>query len=948
MATWETISKSSSSGWETVGTKKDDEWETITAPSPTVEEVNRTAIAAIGEAIPDSVKNVASKIGNFVKDSYESLPEPVQKAGKTTGNFLLDTIDILQRPFQASAVTVKNLFNAEAEAEAKRTGNPFVFLSDENTRRALKAGERGLLGQEKASTQELLSDDFRRNNPVKSALIGFAGDVLADPLKAEVVAGTVNAIKNTAKTVSGSVSVPGRLADNELFRAFNINTGDVQKAQDLFNKYRFLRDKATMESVTNAKAFDNEIAALARETGYDTNVLKAKIVQDIETAKLSDGTIGELEAKIIERNRALLEEQKAAGIDIGDLGETYMPHILTKEADDLLKGGSNFFGIRPSAKTPQALTREIEGTVAEINAKNLSGTSKFFLDDPAVMLGVAEYRAANALAGKKFLNDAVELGVRAENAPASYVTVPEIPGMKFAPEVARRLNRSYRALTNDAEMSKVLKVLDGATNWWKMWSLGARPAYHSKNVVGNVWNAYLGGLENPVRFGEAAAFQVKLGKNKLDGEMLGRPVNELYEAMATRGVIGEGQYGGDIARNIESQLQPGLIRSTAREIRAGKSFAEIQQTVTDELGKLTLPRVASVVAGTENPILKTGYAVGTVLEDNARIALFFDQLKKGKNYDEAAAHVQKYLFDYGDLAPFERDVLKRAMPFYTWSRKNIPLQLEAIVTHPDKVNKINLFKENMQSQVQVPDQDEVPEYLKEGMPIFLPNASQDGFSAVALQNLLPFSDLQVFTKYLNTSSLPDSVEQGKLSKGASTAMSGVNPILKAPIEYLTNYDFFRRQNIEKFPDESADMLGVKMPVHLAKLLSNIVLISELDRTNPGGIFGTRERNLQTGEITTTPSIFGESREARVDLPEEQRQAQYFTGIRIYDLMAADIESQKMGKIRQDLAALDKYIQRANRAEKPRGFDEAVAARDKYIEMLDEIEARAEKRKKREK
>jgi hypothetical protein len=288
------------------------------------------------------------------------------------------------------------------------------------------------------------------------------------------------------------------------------------------------------------------------------------------------------------------------------------------------------------------------------------------------------------------------------------------------------------------------------------------------------------------------------------------------------------------------------------------------------------------------------------------------------------------------------------MPFYTWSRKNIPLQLESIVMHPDKVNKINLFKENMQAQAQVPDQGDMPEYIREGMPIFLPGAPEGGFSAVPLQNLLPFSDLQVFTKYLDTSSLPEGVEEGKLAKRASTAMSGVNPFLKAPIEYLTNYDFFRGRNIRKYPDESADMLGVKMPIHLAKLLSNIVLVSELDRTNPGGIFGTRERDLQTGDITTTPSIFGESRESRVDLPEEQRMGQYFTGIRIYDLLASDIDDQKASKIRQDLALLDKYIQRANRADKPRGFDEAVAAKDKYLEMLDEIDERTEQRKKREK
>lgn len=922
MADWETI-QPSSSGWQTIGTPKEEEdkWEVVSS-APTVDQVNTQAALAIGQALPDSVKNTARTIAASVSDSWEALPEPVKTAGKSTGNFLLDTIDILQRPFQAGATTMKGLFNDQVKQEIAVSGNPFDLFSDKNIQRAQQSGIKGLLGQEKASTQELLSDEFRRNNPVKSALIGFVGDVLADPLKGQVVGEAVNGIKAIAKTVPESVSVAGRLADNELFRAFNITTGDVTKARDLFNKYRFARDKAVMETYKDARLLDKDIEVISKAMGVDKDVIKAKIVQDIETAKLSDDALGELEQKVIDRNRANLEAKQAAGIETGDRGVTYMPHILTKEADELLNGNKNFFGLRPSAKDPNALRREIEGTVAEINAKNLGGTSKFFIDDPVVAMGVANFRAASAIAGKKFLDDAVELGVRAENAPANYVTIPEIPDVKFPPEVASRLTHSYRILSNDNEVSKIINLYDGAQNWWKMWSLGARPSYHAKNIVGNIWNSYLGGLENPVRYGQAATFQVKLAKNQLDGTMLGRPVSELYDAMAIRGVIGEGQYGGDLARKLEREL--------------GYNSDSVLQNL------------AAKTAGTENPILKAGFKTGTAIEDNARIALFFDQLEKGKSYDEAARHVQKYLFDYGDLAPFERDVMKRIMPFYTWSRKNIPLQLEALVTHPDKVNKINLLKNNIESQANVPDQSEVPDYLTENMPVYLPNAVEGGYSAMGLSNLLPFSDLQVFTKYLNTASAPESIESGKLSKTASTAMSSVSPLLKAPVEALTNYDFFRRQNIQKFPEESADMLGIKMPVHLAKLLSNIVLISELDRTNPGGIFGTRERNLQTGDITQTESIFGVSREGRVDLPEEQRQAQYLTGIRIYDLIAADIEGQKESKIRQDLAALDKYIQKAGQGEKPRGLKEAEEARNKYVEMLDEIDKRREERKKRQK
>ena len=916
MAAWETVpSISSNSGWQPV---EEDEKKKLTAP--TVEEINAQAGKDVWQSLPTSVKEGVVDVASAVQSGWEALPEGVQRAGKTTGNFLLDVIEPLSRPLQAQLVTIKNLFNPEAEAEAKRTGNPFVFLSDENTKRALQAGQRGLLGQEKASTQELLSDEFRRNNPIKSALFGFVGDILADPLKAETVTMGINSIKAVAKTVPGSVSVPGKLADNELFRMLNFNTGDVAKAQDLFNKYRFLRDKASMESVKNAKILDNEIKLLSKAMKVEPDVLKAKIVQDIETGKLSDDVVGELEAKIVQRNKENLENQRAAGVEVGDLGETFMTHVLTKEADELLNGKSNFFGLRPSSKTPSGLSRDIPGTVMEINAKNFGGTKKFFIDDPAVIMGVADYRAATAMAGRKFLDDATELGVRSDAAPANYVTIPEIPDMKFPPEVAARLNRSYKTLTNDEQMGKFLNMYDGAQNWWKMWSLGARPAYHAKNVVGNLWNSYLGGLENPVRFGEAAVFQVKLAKNNLDGEMLGRPVKELYEAMATRGVIGEGQYGGDIARTLERQL--GFNQSTG------------------------LRRAAEVTAGTDNPILRAGFKVGQELEDNARVALFFDQLKKGKSYDEAGRHVQKYLFDYGDLSPFERGVAKRVMPFYTWSRKNIPLQLEALVNHPDKINKINIARDNIQSQSEVPFEDQVPSYIQEAMPIYLPGSAKGQATAFGLANLVPIADLQVFTKYFNTEAAPDIIEKGKLSNTASTVLGGVSPLIKAPIEYVTNYDFFRKKSIEEFKGQKADMLGVSMPVHLAKLLSNIVLINEVDRTNPGGIFGERTVDKATGNVTTRQSIFGEERESRVDLPEEQRQAQYFTGIRVYDLMLDDIEGQKENKLNQDIKALQGFITRAGRQEKTRELEAAENALDTFQNKLEELEIRKEERRKR--
>ena len=892
------------------------------AVDPLVAETNKAAIDKISQAIPEPVKEVASKIGSIFSAGYNALPEDVQKAGKSTGNFLLDSIEILSRPFQATSTYLK----AIGQTPEFKSGAPiWEILSDKNLANAQKASIRGIKGEEKASFQEALPDEFRRNNPVKSMLLGFMGDVIVDPLKTGTVKPFFDTAKTAAKTVDNSVGITSRLADNELFRAFNINTGDVDKAQKLFNDYRYVRDKARIEGVQNAKAVENQIKALSKQTNIPVNELKAKIVQDIETGNISDDVIGIMEQKIVARNREILEQQRAAGIDIGDLGETYMPHILTKEADDILnsKGAKNFFGIRPSAKTPQSLTRDIDGTVAEINSKNIYGTTKFFQDDPAILSGVSEFNAANAIAGRGFLNKAAELGVRADAAPANYVTVPEIPGVKFAPEVAQRLNRSYQTLTNTEEISKFLKVYDGAQNWWKMWSLGARPAYHTKNTIGNLWNNYLAGVNTPKPYADAAAFQVKLAKNNMNGSIAGYKTDELYEAMATRGIFGEGQYSGDITRTIEDVLKGGSSNP------------------------FTL--------STKNPILRGGFKVGQTIEDNARIALFIDSLNKGKNFDEAASQVRKYLFDYGDLSPFERSTLKRLMPFYTWSRKNLPLQLEALVRHPDKVNKLNLARENIQFETDVPDIEDVPDYIRSAMPIygaekFLGEPAVPGTAkAITLQNLIPFSDLTTFTKFLDTETAAPMTERGKLSSTISTALGGVSPLLKAPVEYMSNYDFFRRKNIEEFKGQTADMLGQKMPVHLAKLLSNIVMLNEIDRANPGGVFGTRSVDPVSKEVTTTPGILGFTpRETRIDLPEEQREAQYLTGIRVYDVVYDDAGYQSAMKIKQDINALKGFINRAAKKEKTREVLDAEAALEKYTTELDRIEAARETRRKKEK
>src|SRR3990167_10949453 len=79
------------------------------------------------------------------------------------------------------------------------------------------------------------------------------------------------------------------------------------------------------------------------------------------------------------------------------------------------------------------------------------------------------------------------------------------------------------------------------------------------------------------------------------------------------------------------------------------------------------------------------------VEGRLRLPLFLDRIAKGDNFDEAMKMVYKYHFDYAPeaLTPFERNVMRRLIPFYRWARGNIPLQIESLVTQPRKYTWIS-------------------------------------------------------------------------------------------------------------------------------------------------------------------------------------------------------------------------------------------------------------------
>jgi hypothetical protein len=202
---------------------------------------------------------------------------------------------------------------------------------------------------------------------------------------------------------------------------------------------------------------------------------------------------------------------------------------------------------------------------------------------------------------------------------------------------------------------------------------------------------------------------------------------------------------------------------------------------------------------------------------------------------------------------------------------------------------------------------------------------------------------------MNTETAPQGIQKGKLGEALSTVMGGVSPLIKAPLEYLANYDFFRKKTIQEFEGQTADMLGIKMPVHLAKLLSNVIMLNEIDRANPGTIFGSRTVDPITKEVTTLNSFLGlgTPRESRTDLPEEQRLTQYLTGIRVFDVDMNQTELRQVETMKKDIAGIKARIKQAQIAEKSREAEAAVEALDRFYQDIETFEKQREDRVKKE-
>lgn len=77
-----------------------------------------------------------------------------------------------------------------------------------------------------------------------------------------------------------------------------------------------------------------------------------------------------------------------------------------------------------------------------------------------------------------------------------------------------------------------------------------------------------------------------------------------------------------------------------------------------------------------------GEFMSRTIENQSRIANFLGNYRRNGNWSDAIEHVERFLFNYGDLTATQKSWMRLIFPFFTWNQKNMALQWHLLQTSP--------------------------------------------------------------------------------------------------------------------------------------------------------------------------------------------------------------------------------------------------------------------------
>ncbi len=362
------------------------------------------------------------------------------------------------------------------------------------------------------------------------------------------------------------------------------------------------------------------------------------------------------------------------------------------------------------------------------------------------------------------------------------------------PEQVAEVMAMLAKSTGPDQLPGLFRYFDKLTNLFKSWAI-ASPGFVMRNGMGGMFNNYLIGVDAGRYWEFIKADRAFTTALKRTGDVeqalaaVPKRFNRQYRLLHSSGVLAETDRASDAVFGLNKSLGQG-------------------DSTRDAFGWLG-----------NNFATRGVYDVNSRMERVLRGAAGMDAAAKTDSLDGIYESVFKAHFDYSDLNRFEVNVMKRVSPFYTWTRKNLPLQMEMLFRNPKAYNRYNIFKANIESVT--PEEDLVPTWMKDRLNIRLPFSNKDGQMYVLPD--LPFTSLNMFTN-------------------VDELAGQINPVIKTPVEMLMDRKMY-------FGKSAPFKEGyVQMPDILTKTgIAQVMGLTGLAEKDKSGNFMTRDKTLYAVE-----------------------------------------------------------------------------------------------------
>jgi hypothetical protein len=426
--------------------------------------------------------------------------------------------------------------------------------------------------------------------------------------------------------------------------------------------------------------------------GAKTPIRKVITADEEEAINLIEKTMGDLRAAEVSEgiNTPLLAEAKEVVdpdeiISMVEEGKPfrYLPHRLSAEEIELAKAtkgkallaGDDFTKTRKLRQSVEGLEEgginPFEKNAGVASKKRISESVKA-VEDQRMMQSFGEItdEAGRPLAqraedmehikefGKGTTGDMTEKWVPKMEEGQKTVKVGGVDWVVDS-ALADDMERVFKRME---EAQGAGKIFDKLTDAWRVTATILNPGFHARNAYSNWWNIYLGfGAEglDPRRHHLTRDVLLRMKDKRSIGDFLaGNPSKAL----------------GDLADKV-------IHTKSGRAISVLEFAEEAAKRGALDVGYMGLADEAVLKAGKSmaNPV-RWGRAAGTRVEGHARLTAFLNGVIETGDFDEAASLMKKYLFDYGDLSPFEKQ-LRRFVPFYCVSEDTECLTREGWKTH---------------------------------------------------------------------------------------------------------------------------------------------------------------------------------------------------------------------------------------------------------------------------